>query len=85
MATIRKHFKKWQALVRKKKITVIKSFWKKSDASKWADKTEAQIETGVFRKVAQVEKLIDINLKEVFNIYFDKYLRQNSRSLDKEQ
>ncbi len=85
MSTIRKHFKKWQALVRKKKITVIKSFWKKSDASKWAYKTEAQIETGVFRKVAQVEKLIDINLKEVFNIYFDKYLRQNSRSLDKEQ
>ena len=85
MAYIRKHRKKWQALVRKKNKTVVKSFWKKSDASKWAYKTEAQIETGVYRKVAQVEKLIDINLKEVFNIYFDKYLRQNSRSLVKEK
>ena len=83
MATIRKHFKKWQVLVRKKNVAVTKSFWKKSDASKWAYKTEAQIETGVFRKVDQVEKLIDINLEEVFNIYFDKYLKRNSRSLSK--
>ena len=85
MATIRKHFKKWQVLVRKKNVAVTKSFWKKSDASKWAYKTEAQIETGVFRKVDQVEKLIDINLEEVFNIYFDKYLKRNSRSLYKEK
>jgi integrase len=85
MATIRKHFKKWQVLVRKRNVAVTKSFWKKSDASKWAYKTEAQIETGVFRKVAQVEKLIDINLEEVFNIYFDKYLKRNSRSLYKEK
>ena len=84
MATIRKHFKKWQVLVRKKNVAVTKSFWKKSDASKWAY-TEAQIETGVFRKVDQVEKLIDINLEEVFNIYFDKYLKRNSRSLYKEK
>jgi len=33
MAYIRKHYKKWQAMVRKKKITAVKSFWKKSDAS----------------------------------------------------
>jgi len=85
MDTIRKHFKKWQVLVRKRNVAVTKSFWKKSDASKWAYKTEAQIETGVFRKVAQVEKLIDINLEEVFNIYFDKYLKRNSRSLYKEK
>ena len=85
MAHLHKHGKKWQAIVRKKKTTVIKSFWKKSDASKWAYKTEAQIETGVFRKVDQVEKLIDINLEEVFNIYFDKYLKRNSRSLYKEK
>ena len=75
MATIRKHFKKWQVLVRKRNVAVTKSFWKKSDASKWAYKTEAQIETGVFRKVAQVEKLIDINLEEVFNIYFDNKVK----------
>ena len=44
VATLNKHRKKWQAIVRKKKITVIKSFWKKGDARKWADKIEAQIE-----------------------------------------
>jgi len=41
VAYIRKHRKKWQALVRKKKIVVVKSFWKKGDARKWADKIEA--------------------------------------------
>ncbi|MDA0967947.1 MAG: site-specific integrase [Proteobacteria bacterium] len=85
MATIRKHFKKWQVLVRKKNVAVTKSFWKKSDASKWAYKTEAQIETGVFRKVDQVERINYIYLEEVFNIYFDKYLKRNSRSLYKEK
>jgi len=85
MASIQKFRKKFKAFVRKKNITVIKTFRKKSDASKWAYKIEAQIETGVYRKVAQAEKLIDINLEEVFNIYYDKYLRQNSRSLHKEK
>ena len=48
MATIRKLRRKWQALVRMKNISVAKSFWKKSDASKWAYKVEAQIETGSY-------------------------------------
>ena len=48
MAHIRKLRRKWQAQVRKQKIKVTKSFWKKSDASKWAIKTEAQIETGSY-------------------------------------
>ena len=43
MAHIRKLRRKWQAQVRKQKIKVTKSFWKKSDARKWADKIEAQI------------------------------------------
>ena len=43
MATIRKHGRKWQSIIRKKKIVVRKSFWKKSDARLWSDKTEAQI------------------------------------------
>ena len=46
MATIRKHGKKWQAIIRKKNIVVRKSFWKKSDVSAWAYKTEAQIFIG---------------------------------------
>ena len=48
MAHIRKLRRKWQVQVRKQKIKVTKSFWKKSDASKWALKTEAQIETGSY-------------------------------------
>ena len=48
MATIRKHGRKWQSIIRKKKIVVRKSFWKKSDARLWSDKTEAQIEVGSF-------------------------------------
>ena len=67
MATIRKHFKKWQVLVRKKNIAVTKSFWKKSDASKWAYRTEAQIETGSYKRVKDAEKLADIKLKEVLS------------------
>ena len=45
MAYIRKFKRKWQALVRRKKIHVTKSFWKKGDATRWAYKREAQIET----------------------------------------
>jgi len=43
MATIRKHYKKWQAIVRKKNIVVGKSFHLKSEAQQWSYKVEAQI------------------------------------------
>jgi len=55
MATIRKRFKKWQAIIRRQKISIAKSFHRKSDASKWAYKTEAQIETGSYRRVQEAE------------------------------
>ncbi len=48
MATIRKLRKRWQAIVRRKRIHVSKTFWKKSDARLWSDKTEAQIEVGSY-------------------------------------
>jgi len=48
MAHIRKLRRKWQAQVRKQKIKVTKSFAKKGDATKWAYKVEAQIETGSY-------------------------------------
>ena len=47
MATIRKVRRRWQAIIRRKKVHISKTFWKKSDARFWADKTEAQIEVGV--------------------------------------
>ena len=70
MATIRKHGKKWQALIRKKNICVTKSFWKKSDTTAWAYKTEAQIETGTFLKIKSAERLNEITLKELLDIFF---------------
>lgn len=51
MATIRKLRKRWQAIVRRKRIHVSKTFWKKSDARLWSDKTEAQIEVGSYLEI----------------------------------
>ena len=76
MAYIRKFKKKWQAQVRKKKIFVSKSFHRKSDASKWAYKTEAQIETGSYRRVQEAERIADIRICEVLNIYYEKHFKQ---------
>lgn len=36
MATIRKVRRRWQAMVRRKRIQISKTFWKKGDARKWA-------------------------------------------------
>ena len=72
MAHIRKHRKKWQARVRTKKFNVAKSFWKKSDASKWAYQIEAQIETGSYLTIKKQERLNEIKLSELLDIFFDK-------------
>lgn len=62
MATIRKLRKRWQAIVRRKRIHVSKTFWKKSDARLWSDKTEAQIEVGSFLEVQRADKLNEIKV-----------------------
>ena len=72
MAYLTKHGKKWQARVRKKNISITKSFWKKSDASKWAYKIEAQIETGSYLTIKKAERLNEIKLKELLDIFYDK-------------
>ena len=72
MATIRKLRRKWQAIVRKKKIHVIKSFLRKGDATKWAYKVEAQIETGTYLTIKKAERLNEIKLGELLDIFFDK-------------
>ena len=72
MAYIRKHYRKWQAQVRKKKIRVIKSFLRKGDATKWAYKIEAQIETGQYLAVKKQERLNEIRLCELLDIFYDK-------------
>ena len=72
MAHIRKHYGKWQAVVRRNKLRAQRSFNKKIDASKWALKTEAQIETGSYLKIKKAERLNEIKLSELLNIFYDK-------------
>ena len=60
MATIRKHYKKWQAIVRKKNIVVGKSFHLKSEAQQWSYRVEAQIELGTYLDTRRAEKLNEI-------------------------
>ena len=74
MAHIRKLRRKWQVQVRKQKIKVTKSFWKKGDASKWALKTEAQIETGSYLKIKKAERLNEIKLSELLDISFNIFI-----------
>ena len=81
MASIQKFRKKWKAFVRRGKVTAVKTFTKKSDASKWAYKVEAQIETGSFKRVKDAEKLADIKLKEVLSTYYFLYNRPNTTIL----
>ena len=77
MATIRKHYKKWQAIVRKKNIQARKSFLRKGDATKWAYKIEAQIETGSYLTIKKAERLNEIKLGELLDIFFDKTKRKS--------
>ena len=69
---------KWQAVVRKKNKTIYRSFTKKSDASKWATFTEAHIETGTYKRIKEAEKIADIRICELLNIYYEKHLRLKS-------
>ena len=72
MAHIRKHRKKWQAIVKRKNIRAQKSFLRKLDASKWTYKIEAQIETGSYLTIKKAERLNQIKLGELLDIFFDK-------------
>ena len=77
MANIKKHYGKWQARVRRKKIVAIKSFLRKGDAVKWAYRTEAQIETGTYLTIKKQERLNEIKLGELMDIFFDKTKRKS--------
>ena len=85
MAHIRKHKGKWQAIVKRKKMRVQKSFVRKSDASKWAYRTEAQIETGTYRRVQEAERIVDVRICEVLNIYYEKHLKKKSKHAEDEK
>ncbi|MDP6785165.1 MAG: hypothetical protein QGG44_06815, partial [Alphaproteobacteria bacterium] len=85
MAHIRKYKGKWQAIVKRRKQRAQKSFVRKSDASKWALRTEAQIETGTYRRVQEVERIADIRICEVLNIYYEKHLKKKSKHAEDEK
>ena len=79
MASIQKFKKKkWRAVIRRNKIVATKVFLRKSDASKWAYHTEALIETGAYKRVQESERLADIRVSEILNIYYEKHIKIKS-------
>ena len=82
MAHIRKHYGKWQAIVKRKNIRTQKSFLRKLDASKWAYKIEAQIETGSYLTIKKAERLNEIKLGELLDMQHDK--REQAKLFDKQ-
>ena len=82
MASIQKFKKKkWRAVIRRNKIIATKVFLRKSDASKWAYHTEALIETGAYKRVQEAERLADIRVSEILNIYYEKHIKIKSREV----
>ena len=84
MAHIRKHYGKWQAIVKRRKQRAQKSFVRKSDASKWALRTEAQIETGTYRRVQEAERIADIRICNILNIYYEKHFKKKFAKVEVE-
>ena len=47
--------------------------------------TEAQIETGTYKRVKEAERIADIRLSELLNIYYEKHLKTRSQDPLKEK
>jgi len=77
MATIRKNGKNWQAIIRKKRRQLSKSFEKKSDAVKWSAKVEYEIEQGVFNNS---DRLNSLKVSELIWLYYEKTKHQTKWS-----
>jgi integrase len=70
MATIRKHYKKWQVIIRKRGIPRIsKIFLKYSEAIRYAQELETQISKGMFVDFSEAMK---ITLADVLKRYRDE-------------
>ena len=75
---IRKHRKKWQALIRRKGIkTITKSFISKAECSKWARNIERELDRGNNIDYSEANKL---TLGDLFKRYIreDKHKRIKS-------
>tara|TARA_A100000172_G_C3039654_1_gene109938 strand:+ start:948 stop:1958 length:1011 start_codon:yes stop_codon:yes gene_type:complete len=68
MATIRKHYGKWQVLIRKKSVNLSRVFTKLSLASEWAKDIETQITNGTYQDLSD---LVKMSVKELLNLYYD--------------
>ena len=68
MATIRKHYGKWQVLIRKKSVNLSRVFTKLSLASAWAKEVETQITNGTYQDLSE---LVKMSVRELFDIYYD--------------
>ena len=73
---VRKHGKKYQCLVRLKGISVSQSFWSKTDARLWGQKTEVDISNGGYLKNL---KLVEMRLKDLLQLYLEKALHKSKR------
>lgn len=67
MATIIKNGKRWRAQVRKFGVSKSATFFTQTDAKKWAEMLEKQIESGKYNEIPDItlDELIDKYLKEV--------------------
>ena len=73
MATIRKHGKKWQVIIRRKGYpAAVKSFTEKSTASSWAKQTELDMERETYNDVSLASRT---TLREVLLKYRDEGIR----------
>ena len=73
---VRKMRKKWQCLVRLKGVSISQSFWSKTDARLWGQKTEVDISNGVYLKNL---KLVEMRLKDLLQLYLEKALHKSRR------
>lgn len=73
MATIRKHYSKWQVIIRRKGYpNVIKSFTEKRTASLWAKQTELDMERQTYNDASLAART---TLREVLLKYRDEGIR----------
>ena len=73
---VRKMRKKWQCLVRLKGVSISQSFWSKTDARLWGQKTEVDISNGGYLKNL---KLVEMRLKDLLQLYLEKALHKSKR------
>ena len=74
---VRKHHKKWQAVVRRQGFkTLVKSFKSKAEASKWGRQQERNVDTGLATDYTEASK-------NTLGDLFRRYIRENKHKAKK--